>query len=174
MKKLSYIILGFIIGAILTYLFCPRQDGDIHALDTKIVKPKGVISVEEAEELNNNWTKFRKAAVDSAAKKQGRNQDDRSVYWDLKDVKEYLAYAEHYSDSIGYKMTGIQVYLGVYGKNAGQSKKDLTTMFMAPTGRMKSDSKGSMMPFKTKLRVNGNPRVPALNRGSGGGGGYPQ
>ena len=170
MKKLSYVILGFFIGALLTYFFCPRNC-EVETIETKIVKPNGVISIEKAKILNDNWTKYRQAAVDSAAKKQGRNKDDRSVHWSLKDVKDYLAYAEHYSDSMGYEMTGVQVYLGVYGKNAGQTKKNLTTMFIAPTGKKKTDSQGSAIPLK--LSKDENPPVPPLNDGTGGNAGYP-
>ena len=164
MKKLSYIILGFIFGAVLTYYFCPRQI-DME-METKIVKPNGVISIKQAKELDANWTKFREAAVDSAAKKQGRDKDDRWVSWSLEDINGYLAYAKHYSDSIKYDMTGIRLYLGVYGKNAGQSKKDLTTMFIVPTGKKAKSEANSLNLF---FPPGGGPiPVPPLNNGSGG------
>ncbi|CAH8282921.1 hypothetical protein EV196_11522 [Mariniflexile fucanivorans] len=169
MKNLIYIILGAIIGAVLTYYFCPRQlEGEE---SVKIVKPKNVISVKEAKVLNDNWTLYRKAAVDSAAQKQGRKEDDRSTYWSLTDIENYLEFAKNESDSLGYQMTGIRVYLGVYGKDADESKKDLTTMFIVPTG---SKSKASSL----NLNFIGNdedvPGGSPLNRGTGGGGGYPQ
>lgn len=166
MKNLIYTILGVIIGALLTYYFCPRE---LKADESeKIVKPKGVISVEQAKKLNANWTLNRKAAVDSAAQKQGRNEDDRSTYWSLDDIENYLGYAKNQADSLGYQMTGIRVYLGVYGKNAGQTKKDLTTMFIVPTGKK---SKASSFNFR------GNdediPEGEPLNNGDGGPSGYP-
>ena len=117
MKNVSYLILGFIIGAVLTYYFCPRQ---LEEPITRIVKPKGVISQEQAKLLNEEGTMYRKAAVDSAAQKQGRKEDDRSTYWTLEDIENYLVYAKNQSDSLGYTMTGIRVYLGVYGKNADE------------------------------------------------------
>ncbi|WNH10532.1 hypothetical protein [Thalassobellus suaedae] len=166
MRKLSYIVLGIIIGALSTYYFCPKQ---ISEDPVKIVKPKGVISVEKAKELNANWTLHRKASVDSAAQKQGRNQDDRSTYWSLEDIENYLGYAKNQADSLGYQMTGIRVYLGVYGKNAGQTKKDLTTMFIVPTGKKSTES-------SLNLNFRGNdgdiPGEP-LNEGTGGQAGYP-
>ncbi|GAA4809517.1 hypothetical protein [Litoribaculum gwangyangense] len=170
MRKLTYIILGFIIGAVLTYYFCPRHVGEEMGL--KIVKPKGVITVNEAKELNKNWTDFRKSAVDSAAKKQGRNQDDRSTYWSLDVIENYLAYAKAESDSLGYDMTGIRIYLGVYGKNAGQAKKDLSTMFIVPTGKKKT-SEASMSLFYAQKGDEDLPTDP-LNDGTGGPNGYPQ
>lgn len=172
MKKLIYIILGFIIGAVLTYYYCPRPSDNMQAMETKIIKPKGVISVKDAIALNDNWTNEREKANDSAAKKFGRKKDNRSTWWSIDDIENYLAYAKHKSDSLGYTMTGIQIYLGVYGKNAGQRKKNLTTMFIAPTGD-KSVSKGSMNPFNT-VTLGGNPPIPPLNNGSGGSGNFPQ
>ncbi|MGZ0014762.1 hypothetical protein [Yeosuana sp. AK3] len=169
MKKTSLFLLGILLGALATYFFCPRQPKTEDA-EIKIVKPKGVITIEKAKALNANWTLYRKAAVDSAAKKQGRNQDDRSSSWSLEDVENYLAYAKSQSDSLGYDMTGIRVYLGVYGKNAGQAKKDLTTMFIVPTGKItKSEASVIMFPLK-----DGDLPVDPLNDGTGGDGSYPQ
>jgi len=162
MKKNLYLILGFIIGAVLTYYFCPRQIEESKPIG-KIEKPKGVISVEEAKQLNDNWTNYRKKVVDSVVQRRGRKRDARSVYWDLEEVEQYLQYAKHYSDSLGYEMTGIRVYLGVYGKNSGPAKKNLTTMFIVPTGK-KTDSKSSMNPFNFTEE----PLVPPLNNGAGG------
>src|SRR5690606_18320093 len=128
MKKLPYILLEIIIGGLLTYYFCPRSEPKV-----KIVKPKGVISIEQAKALSDNWTLYRKPAVDSAAKKQGREQDDRSTYWDLEDVENYIGFAKKSSDSWGYRMTGMRVYLGAYGENAAEDEKNLTTMFIVTT-----------------------------------------
>jgi hypothetical protein len=168
MKKIAYIIIGFAIGALLTYYFCPRP----LEMETKLVKvkkPKGVISIAEATELSNNWTKFRKKAVDSASERQGRKTDDRSVSWDLNDIEDYLTYAKQQSDSLGYDMTGIRIYLGVYGKNAGQSKKDLSTMFIVPTGKKSLSEANSL-----SLRLQGGQLpINPFNKGTGGNGGYP-
>src|SRR5690606_2959505 len=166
MKKLTYAVLGFVLGGLLTYYFCPRVDTPV-----KIVKPKGVITTEQAKILSDNWTKNRKPAVDSAARAQGRAQDDRSTYWDLEDIENYIGYAKKSADSLGYKMTGLRVYLGVYGQNADEAKKNLTTMFIVPTGN-KSTSKASTFNFS----VQGNNPLPVspLNNGTGGDGGYPK
>lgn len=169
MKKLGLIILGFIIGALLTYKFCPRVEEKNNEVE-EITKPAGIISVEEAIVLNNNWTKYRKEAVDSAAARQGRKIDKRSTSWTLKEIRDYLDYAEAESKNMGYTMDGIQVYLGVYEENAGAEKSNYTTMFIAPTGN-ESLSKASMIPFNNNIFI-GNPPVPPLNAGVGGGG-YP-
>ncbi|GAA4270167.1 hypothetical protein [Hyunsoonleella aestuarii] len=167
MKKIGSIILGFIIGAFVTYYFCPRTVSEVK--EAKIIKPSGVISIAEADSLNNNWTKFRKVAVDSAAKKQGRNKDNRWAAWSLDDIENYISYAKNQSDSLGYDMTGIRIYLGVYGKNAGQTKKNLTTMFMVPTGK-KSVSQASSLIFQSRRD---NIPIDPLNEGQGGDSSYP-
>lgn len=167
MKKASYVLIGIIIGALATYFFCPRQTENP---TDKIVKPKGVITQAQAKELNANWTLHRKRAVDSAAERQGRKQDDRSTYWALEDVENYLAYAKNQADSLGYDMTGVRVYLGVYGKNAGQTKKNLTTMFLVPTGKKSLSSANSidimLPPPSSDLPID------PLNEGTGGPDGY--
>jgi len=170
MKKLSYIILGFIIGGFATYYFCPRQ---VDEGGMEIVKPKGLITPDQAKALNNNWTKYRKAAVDSAARRQGREIDNRSTWWSVKNIENYIAYSKQQTDSLGYSITGLRVYLGVYGANAGRTKKDLTTMFIVPTIK-NSTSKASMNPFVFQDEGKDCPECPPLNAGNGGGGsGYP-
>ncbi|MDO6761509.1 hypothetical protein Q4566_14955 [Tamlana sp. 2_MG-2023] len=170
MKKLVLVVLGFILGAAITYYFCPRPLEE-SVEETKIVKPNGLITIDEAKDLNNNWTKFRKGAVDSASAKQGRKKDTRSTSWDLEEVENYIAYAKNQADSLGYDMTGLRVYLGVYGKNQGQAKKNLSTMFMVPTGK-KNQAKASTIGLSLQ---NGGGTIPieALNKSSGGSDGFP-
>lgn len=67
-------------------------------------------------------------------------------------------------------MTGIRVYLGVYGKNADQTKKDLTTMFLVPTGKISKSQASSFIPFF----LNSDLPIDPLNDGQGGPDGYPQ
>ncbi len=174
MKKLSLIILGIILGAVLTYLFCPRQieeEAVSKTSEARIKKPEGVVSVEQAKALNDNWTKYRQAAVDSAAQQQGRDKDDRAAWWSLEDIENYIDYAKKEAAKTGYDMTGIRIYLGVYGESYGEEKKNLTTMFLVPTGE-KSQSKASFSPF-TLRRGNSDLTVPPLNNGSGSDSGYP-
>ncbi|MCR8667815.1 hypothetical protein NO995_08990 [Aestuariibaculum sp. M13] len=168
MKKLSYVFLGIVIGGLLTFFLTPKPIKEAVPI---VMKPKGVIPQAEAIKLNNNWTKYRKKAVDSAAKAQGATKDDtRSVEWSLSDIQDYLAWAQQEADTLGYTMTGIRVYLGVYGKNAGQAKKDLTTMFIAPIGKV-NKAQASIL----NLRGDDDEDLPVdpLNEGNGGNGDYP-
>lgn len=168
MKKLGLLILGFALGALATYYFCPRTVGD---QDDVIKKPKGVITSAFANNLNNNWTKYRKPAVDSCAALGGHKQDDRSVWWSAKELENYFKYAKKLNDSLNNKITGYRIYLGVYGEESGPDKCDLTTMFIVPTG-YKNTSKASSLNL---LLPPSDPdlKEPLFNDGSGGQNGHP-
>ena len=164
MKKSAYVILGFIVGAVLTYYFCPRPEDskETEIVEAKIVKPDGVISVQEAKELNDNWTKFRKPAVDSAASREGREIDKRSVGWSVEDVRNYLDWAEVESENLGFSMDSIRVYLGVYGKRQGENNDGYSTMFIAPIGSKLNSEAG----FSSSSFIQSG--VGPLNKGAGG------
>lgn len=171
MKKLGPIILGFIIGAVLTYYFCPRQIDDMYTVDVENAVPKDTISVAEAKILSKNWEQNNATEVDSTFEVEGSKKKIRSVWWSLDEVNEYLAYAKAKSDTLGYTMTGVRVYLGNYGKNTDPIKKNRNTMFIVPTGNS-STSKASSLNFNVLL--NNDIPAPPLNDGSGGPNGYPQ
>ncbi|AUP77519.1 hypothetical protein [Flavivirga eckloniae] len=180
MKKLSYIILGFIIGAVLTYYFCPRGP-EVDAMKTRfrtadghVKKPKGLIDTSYAKKLNENWNKFRCQAVDSCVTTQtgGKKEKDyRWTHWSLDEIENYIEFSKEAAEDMGYEMTGLRFYLGVYGKDAGEEKGDLTTMFMVPTGHKSYDA-ASMSPFTT-FQGGGDIPTPPNNNGGGGNGGYP-
>ena len=126
------------------YYYCCAKSSEKPMEKMAIVKPKGVITPAQAQVLNDNWTNTRKQAVDSAA---GR-PDNRSSWWSLNDIKNYLSYAENQADTLGYKMDGIRVYLGVYSGNAPNGKADYTTLFIVPTGKkVHSDANFSLFNF---------------------------
>ncbi len=170
MKKLAYLILGFIIGAVLTYYFCPRPD-DMNAMAPEFDKPTGVITILEAEELSNNWEKNNKTEIDSTLDVEGSKKVTRSVKWTLKNLEDYLHFAKNESDSVGYTMTGVRVYLGNYGEKAKPSKKNRNTMFIVPTG-YKNTSKASSLNLNFATAGDDIP-VDPLNDGQGGSSGYP-
>ena len=171
MKNLIYIILGVIIGAVLTYYFCPREACNVPQMATKKV-PKDTISVKEAKVLSYNWEKNNPTEIDSLIDVEGPRKQMRSVAWSLEDINNYLVYAKAKSDSLGYNFTGLRVYLGNYGENAQPGKKNRNTMFIVPTGT-KNVSKASSINLNFRGRDEDIP-APPLNEGSGNGGGYPQ
>tara|TARA_R110000868_G_scaffold147041_8_gene368210 strand:- start:895 stop:1413 length:519 start_codon:yes stop_codon:yes gene_type:complete len=172
MKKLGLIILGFIIGAVLTYYFCPRQIDDMYTMDVEKVIPKDTISVAQAKILSKNWENNNATEIDSTFEVEGSKKKIRSVWWSLKEVNEYLAYAKAKSDSLGYTMTGVRVYLGNYGKNSNPIKKNRNTMFIVPTGPKKHSKASSLNLFLPPSDTD--ILAPPLNEGGGSGNGYPQ
>lgn len=172
MKKLGPIILGIIIGALLTYYFCPRP---INELPTAVAKkgiPKDTISVAEAKLYSANWAKNNETKIDSTLEVEGSKKKMQSVWWSLDDVNEYLAYAKAKSDTLGYTMTGVRIYLGNYGNTKKVIKKNRNTMFIVPTGP-RNTSKASSLNINFLVKEGDIP-APPLNEGSGGDGAYPQ
>lgn len=172
MKKLTYIILGFIIGAIFTYYFCPRSVGDMYSMGAEIKVSKDTISVAEAKILSKNWEKNNQTLIDSTIEVEGSRKKTRSVWWSLDDVNEYLTYAKAKSDTLGYTMTGVRVYLGNYGNVKNPIKKNRNTMFIVPTGPRKTSKASSLNVFLPP--TDDDIPTPPLNEGGNGNGGYPQ
>ncbi len=172
MKKLGPIILGFIIGAVLTYYFCPRQIDELHTMDVENVIPKDTISVAEAKILSKNWEKNNATEIDSTLEFEGSKKKIRSVWWSLMEVNEYLVYAKAESKNLGYTMTGVRVYLGNYGNTRKSTKKNRNTMFIVPTGHKATSKASSLNVFLPPS--DGDIPAPPLNDGGGSGNGYPQ
>ncbi|WP_308992006.1 hypothetical protein QLS71_017125 [Mariniflexile litorale] len=170
MKKLMYIILGFIIGAGLTYYFCPRF---VNQETIEIDRPTGVITILEAEKLSANWAHNNDTEIDSLIDVEGPRKAMRSVMWTLKDVEDYLYYAKHQSDSVGYTMTGVRIYLGNYGKSSIPSKRNRNTMFIVPTGHEKTSEASNVPSLLGAGNKHENIPVDPLNEGTGGNDGYP-
>ncbi|TYA71779.1 hypothetical protein [Seonamhaeicola marinus] len=175
MKNLRPLLLGAIIGALLTYFFCPRQAVEAEDLSSSmqqkaIVKPEGVITVEQAKALNDNWTKFRKPVLDSVTERRVKKEDYRWAWWSLEDIENYIAYIRSETPQ-GETFTGLRVYLGVYDENSTNGKNGMTTMFIVPTGGS-NVNKGSL--FNMTVQGNGDRNDPPLNNSGGSGDGYPQ
>lgn len=180
MNKIGSTLLGVAVGALGTYFGVPKNDTastdassvEISALEEDKGQPMDTISIAKAMELDKNWTKFRKPAVDSCAQSQGQKQDDRSVAWNLKDLQRYLRYARRESRKLGYDMTGVRVHLGVYGAHEIPECRNLTTMFIVPTGN-KITSKASTLTLPLQWGGGGTIPVPPFNNGNGGDDHYP-
>lgn len=169
MKKLGPIILGIIIGAVLTYYFCPGQCNDMLTMSEEVVKPKGVISVAEATALNDNWTKYRKPEIDSITQRQVGKNDNRWAGWSLEDIENYIGFAKSEAKKQQQEIAGFRIYFGVYGEKAPDDKGYLSTLFLAPQLKA-GTSKASFLNLSSSAVID----IPPLNEGSGGQNGYPQ
>ncbi|WP_299521665.1 hypothetical protein [Winogradskyella sp.] len=89
--------------------------------------PKGLITPKEAKALNDAYSERHELISNEITKRP----DNRSVWYPLQDIKDYLAYAEAQAKDLGYKIDGIRIYCGAYPDEDGQ--KGYTTSFIVPT-----------------------------------------
>lgn len=156
MKNVSLLIIGAIIGALATYYFCPNCAGHDDTVGG-IVKPAGVITPEEAKTLDIAFNTRHQLISEQIVMRP----DNRSAWWSLEDIKNYLKYAENQSHELGYKMDGVRLYLGAY-PDTNEEGVGYTTMFFVPTG-MQALSEGSSMPFHFKRQGGDIPGGDGLN-----------
>ncbi|NNF82250.1 MAG: hypothetical protein HKO67_01020 [Flavobacteriaceae bacterium] len=167
MKKLGPVILGIIIGAVGAYFYfgqtAEMEPSQLEAAE--VAAPRGLITPEEAIVLDKAFNSRHQLISDSIVKRS----DNRSSWYALQDIKDYLAYAENQTKGLGYTMDGVRVYLGAYpdsGEGIGY-----TTMFMVPTGsKTKTTSDGAMLNFSFQDGGGDIPGGDGLNKG---GNGYP-
>ena len=136
MKNLVLLILGFILGALAMYFYCCKQD-PIEMLPTQ---PKGLIKPAEIKVLTQAYNP-RYEAINDSLFNGVDGGDNRSSWYALDDVQNYLVLAKNQADSLGYTMDGIRIYPGAHpgdGKNPGYS-----TYLIVPTGYLNT-SEGSM------------------------------
>lgn len=125
MKNVLLLIVGAIIGALVTYWYCSVcQD----LTPPEIVAPGGLISPEEASVLDRNFDSRHELISDSIVKRP----DNRSSWYSLEDMRNYLNYAENEAKELGYTMDGVRVYLGAH--DDVDSLVGYTTLFFIPTG----------------------------------------
>lgn len=92
--------------------------------------PKGVITPDEAKVLDQAFDSRHKLISEDIVKRP----DNRSSWWSLQDMKDYLEYAEAQVKELGYEMNGIRVYLGAYPDT--KEGPGYSTMFMVPTANI--------------------------------------
>lgn len=158
MKNLVSLILGLIIGALIMYFYC--CNGKVEVLDPDIVKPRGVITPAQARVLDTTFNSRHTLISDEIVERP----DNRSVWWSLKDMRDYLKYAYNQSQNLGYTMDGVRIYLGAYPTVDGEP--GYTTLFMVPTSSDIGQKGGS----GASARVGGGdiPGGPPLNEGDDG------
>ncbi|HLV39657.1 hypothetical protein [Xanthomarina sp.] len=168
MKKFSLLILGILIGGFATYFLVPNSgESQIQAPDAsaksfmaQIAAPKGLITPDEAKALDGAFNDRHALISESIVKRP----DNRSAWWSLEDMQNYLKYAENESKELGYTMDGVRVYLGAYPT---EKEVGYTTMFIVPTGH-KNLSRGSSAFFNMAAPGGDIPGGSGLNKGEPG------
>ncbi|WP_179007607.1 hypothetical protein [Winogradskyella forsetii] len=167
MKNFGLLVLGIILGALAMYFYC-CQDTDL-AIEEP-TKPSGLISSKEAKVLDEAYNIKHRIINDSLFKKSTDGGDNRSSWWSIEDIQNYINHAENQAGELGYTMDGLRVYLGAYPQVDGQ--EGLTTMFIVPTGT-ENKSKGSIFSMfqdgssdiqgADGLNVGGHGKPPSVN-----------
>ena len=99
--------------------------------------PKGLITPQEAKALNNAYNK----RCELVSKRVTKRPDNRSTWFSLDEIKNYLAYAEAQTKELGYDMDGIRIYCGAYPEQNGQA--GYSTTFIVPTASGAREGKDS-------------------------------
>ena len=161
MKKLGLILLGILIGVVISYFYFGKDASGAKMEESAEVRPpKGLITEAQGIALDRAFNSRHQLISDSIVKRP----DNRSSWYRIDDVKDYLSYAQNQAKELGYTMDGIRIYLGAYPDSA--EGVGYTTMFMVPTGR-KGVSEGNMLNFS--FQVSGDiPGGDGLNEGGNG------
>ena len=162
MKKIVLFLLGIVIGALLMYYY-NSGNADMDS-EQPITEPKGLIKPNEARVLDQAYNLRHRIINDSLFKKSTNGGDNRSSWWSIEEIQNYINYAENQAGELGYTMDGLRLYLGAHPNANGET--GLTTMFFIPTG-VKNTSQGGVFitPQKNSHDIEG---AKGLNFGQGG------
>lgn len=165
MKKLVLLILGFLLGALAMYFYCCKDGGDLEGMEP--LTPKGIITPDEISALTKAYNP-RYDSISSQFFRGVEGGDNRSSWYALEDVRNYLDIAEQQAQDLKYTMDGIRIYLGAHpaeGKVNGY-----TTMLFVPTG-YPNGAEGNM--FNFAIQKGGGNDIPGGNGLDMGGEGDP-
>ncbi|MDG5491818.1 hypothetical protein [Psychroserpens sp. SPM9] len=172
MKKLVLLILGFILGALAMYFYC-QKDGGLEGMEPD--DPKGLITPAEIKALTHAYNP-RYDSITNQFFRGVQGGDNRSSWYDLEDLRNYLIIAENQAKDLNYKMDGVRIYLGAHPTQG--NIPGYTTMLFVPTGQPITTSEGKM--FNFALQTGGGGDIPGglgLDKGTEGvppGANYPQ
>lgn len=158
MRNLSVLILGIVIGALAVSFYSCQSNKD------KVVSaPKGLIAPDEAKALDMAYNLRHKLISDSIVTRKGG--DNRSSWYGLDQVRNYLNYAENEAKELGYTMDGVRIYLGAHPDQNGEA--GYTTMFFIPTGKP-NGADASMFNFSMLIKGGDIPGGGGLDMGNMG------
>ena len=141
MKNFGLLILGIILGALAMYFYCCNDDSDV--IDSpEIITPAGLIKPNALRTLDQAYN-LRHRIISDSLFSNTKTGDNRSSWWSIEDIQNYINYAENQAGELGYTMDGLRVYLGAHPNTKGET--GYTTMFFVPTGT-KNTSQGSVFP----------------------------
>nr|WP_321225724.1 hypothetical protein [uncultured Psychroserpens sp.] len=167
MKKLVLLILGFILGALAMYFYCANNKLNIDDM-TETPTPKGIITPDEITELTQAYNP-RYDTISNTIFKDVPGGDNRSSWYSLKDLRDYLTIAEQKANDLKYNMDGVRLYLGAHPPV--DNIPGYTTLLFVPTGTAMT-SEGKMINLAVQ-GGGGSPDIPGAPGFDHGGGGDP-
>lgn len=87
-------------------------------------RPSKCLTVEEAQNLQENWVTTREVYIEDAM----QQPDNRVVFYTLAELEEYIAYVKTLSEEQQIENPGIRIYFGAYDNE----ESDKATVFLAP------------------------------------------
>jgi len=99
-----------------------------------------IVNIDKAKNLYNNYKEQRIDITKDTLKKLYGNdfEDTRTIWFDLKTIKNYIAYVEQKSAENNIEPEGLQFYFSVYADDM-KEQSNQQTFFIAPT--IKRDNK---------------------------------
>ncbi|WP_047546743.1 hypothetical protein [Psychroserpens sp. Hel_I_66] len=163
MKNLVLLILGFLLGALAMYFYCQKDKDSLEGMNPLV--PRGIINPDQIKTLTQAYNS-RYDSINATVFKDVKGGDNRSSWYSLEDVRNYLTIAEQQAKDLKYNMDGVRLYLGaqpMVGDTPGY-----TTLLFVPTGTPMG-SEGNLLNFT--LQGGGGrdiPGGPGLDMGNGG------
>lgn len=93
--------------------------------------PQQAISIEEADNLEEEFKRTRSRILDSAL----GFQDTRDFWFSLDTLKKYIEYVEFEGKKMGKENLGIRVYFAAYPEDSNYPDPGFATVFLVPTAQ---------------------------------------
>lgn len=130
MKNFGLLILGIILGALAMYFYF-NNNHDMKTEPPTNKPPSGIIAPAKIKEISQAYNE-RYRIINDSLFKNPKAEDNRSTWYKLEDIENYLGYAKQQAKENGYVLDGLRLYLGAYPDTS--KEKGLTTLFFVPTG----------------------------------------
>ncbi|MFT4612272.1 MAG: hypothetical protein ACI8QQ_002594 [Psychroserpens sp.] len=169
MKKLVLVILGFLLGALAMYYYCNNNNNNNYQTMNEMKEtptPTGIITPSEIKTLTEAYNP-RYDTISETIFRGVPGGDNRSSWYSLEDLRNFLTLAEEQAQDLKYNMDGVRVYLGA--NPALKNKPGYTTLLFVPTGTPMT-SEGNMLNLAIQGGLGG-PDIPGgngLDRGHNG------
>ncbi|MFK7811477.1 MAG: hypothetical protein AB8B59_03220 [Maribacter sp.] len=107
-------------------------------------EPKGIISLDEAKVLCDNYESRRLKSIIEFEMAQKKSDEKflptQFIDFELKTIKKYIKYVEHYAEKAKIKPDSLRIYLGNYGPDGKDTNKN--TVFILPTATIDGNHGG--------------------------------